>query len=116
MRPRRGHNVALITRRGLITGVGATLAGGAALAGWSFGFEPMRTPRVQRYAFTPARWPKGLRLTIAGIADVHAGEPYMSAERIRAICAQTNALGADLIVLLGDYAAGHRWPPAAPRA
>lgn len=116
MRPRRGHNVALITRRGLITGVGATLAGGAALAGWSFGFEPMRTPRVQRYALTPARWPNGLRLTIAVVADIHAGEPYMSAERINAISEQTNALGADLIVLLGDYAAGHRWQTQAVHA
>ena len=33
----------------------------------------------------------------------------MSVERIEHIVDQTNRLGADLIVLLGDYAAGHRY-------
>jgi uncharacterized protein len=100
--------VALITRRRFIKGMGAALASGAVLAGYGFGWEPMRTPRVTRYALTPQNWPKGLRLTIAAVADVHAGEPYMAADRVHAICQQTNALGADLIVLLGDYAAGRR--------
>ena len=33
----------------------------------------------------------------------------MYADRIRSIVERTNALGADLIVLLGDYVAGHRF-------
>jgi predicted MPP superfamily phosphohydrolase len=33
----------------------------------------------------------------------------MSADRIRGIVDVTNALSADVIVLLGDYGAGHRW-------
>lgn len=33
----------------------------------------------------------------------------MSPERIRSVVATTNMLGADLIVLLGDYVAGHRY-------
>ena len=65
-------------------------------------------PAVRRYAPTPARWPLGLRLRIGVIADIHACEPWMSAERIRAIAEQCNGLAPDLILLLGDFNAGHR--------
>jgi len=34
--------------------------------------------------------------------------PGWSLERIQSIVEHTNALGADIIVLLGDYVAGHR--------
>jgi predicted MPP superfamily phosphohydrolase len=47
-------------------------------------------------------------LTIAVIADLHACDPWMSLERIGAIVERTNALHADVIVMLGDYVAGHR--------
>jgi uncharacterized protein len=97
----------MITRRGFLKAFGGTLLGGISLAGYAFGWEPMRTPRVTRYALTPPNWPQGLNLKIAAIADVHSCEPYMSADRIHAICQQTNALQADMIVLLGDYIAGH---------
>jgi predicted MPP superfamily phosphohydrolase len=43
------------------------------------------------------------------IADVHAGGPLMPAERIRAIAERTNELKPDIIVLLGDFAASHRF-------
>ena len=46
-------------------------------------------------------------LKIAALADLHACEPWMDLERIAEIVAQTNALGADLIVLLGDYVDRH---------
>jgi predicted MPP superfamily phosphohydrolase len=39
------------------------------------------------------------------IADLHAGDWVMPADRVRSIAAATNTLGADLIVLLGDYIA-----------
>ena len=58
---------------------------------------------MQPYALTPPQWTPGLRLRIAAVADIHAGEPYMSLDRIERIVAATNALKADLIVLLGDY-------------
>jgi predicted MPP superfamily phosphohydrolase len=47
-------------------------------------------------------------LTIAVIADVHAGGPLMPAERIRAIAERTNQLQPDIVVLLGDFAASHK--------
>jgi predicted MPP superfamily phosphohydrolase len=58
---------------------------------------------------TSEKWPRGLRLTMAVLADFHACRPWMGPERIRSIVDLTNDLGADLIVLLGDYVAGHRF-------
>lgn len=83
--------------------------GSAMLSGYAFAVEPLLRLRVQNYAFTPSGWPQGFRLTIAALADIHAGEPRMSQARIGEIVAKTNALGADLILLLGDYAAGSQF-------
>ena len=69
----------------------------------SYAFAEPLGLRVTRYDFTPKRWPDGLKLKIAALADLHASEPFMGIDRIRSIVDQTNALGADVIVLLGDY-------------
>jgi hypothetical protein len=63
---------------------------------------------LAQYHVSPRGWPAGLDLKIAAIADLHACDPWMSLDHIAAIVARTNALDADLIVLLGDYVAGHR--------
>ena len=97
-----------ISRRTFLKGLGALAFGGVSLAGYAFGIEPFRV-RVQHHRVTPPDWPGGLRLKIAAVADVHACKPWMSAERIQSIVEQTNALEPDLIVLLGDYVAGHPW-------
>ncbi|MGE0233151.1 MAG: metallophosphoesterase [Flavobacteriaceae bacterium] len=65
--------------------------------------------RVQRYALRPEGWPAGLKLRVVALADIHACRPWMSPERIRHVVSETNALKPDLIVLLGDYAAGHHF-------
>ncbi len=97
-----------VTRRGLLRGIGALMAAGFSGAAYAVGVEPLRL-RVQSYAVTRrAPWPKGLRLRVAVLADFHACEPWMGLARIERIVAETNALGADLIVLLGDYVAGQR--------
>jgi predicted MPP superfamily phosphohydrolase len=98
----------VISRRGLLKGVGAFLASGLGVGGYALAVEPLRLA-VTRYRVTPAGWPRGLNLRIAALADIHACEPWMSADRIAQIADQTNELGADLIVLLGDYAANHRY-------
>jgi predicted MPP superfamily phosphohydrolase len=82
--------------------------GSLASGGYAFGLEPFRL-RVQPYSLTPPRWPHGLRLKIAALADIHACHPWMDAARIHAIAEQANGLEPDLIVLLGDYTASHRW-------
>src|SRR6185436_12730978 len=79
----------------------------AATAGYGFVVEPLWRLKVARYDLQPKQWPKGFKLTIAALADLHACRPWMDPERIESIVASTNALGADLVVLLGDYVGGH---------
>jgi len=75
----------------------------------AYGFgEPVLQLGVVSYKLMPRQWPADLPLTIAVIADLHACDPWMSLERIGAIVDRTNALHADVIVMLGDYVAGHR--------
>lgn len=75
---------------------------------YSFFIEPALRLRVKRYRITRHNW-TARPLTIAILADLHVGEPFVSLKRVRQVVKRTNALGADLIVLLGDYAAGHRF-------
>ena len=100
---------ALLTRRRLLTGLGTTAASTLALGGYAIAVEPMWRLNVTRYAVALQNWPKGLKLSIAVLADIHAGEPLMPAARVAAIAERTNALQPDLIVLLGDFAASHRF-------
>lgn len=86
-------------RRALIA---AGLAG-AAPAAYGFGLEPYWGPRVARYRLSPPGWPPGRSLRIAALADLHAGAPAMTLDRIATIVATTNALAPDIVVLLGDY-------------
>jgi len=61
-----------------------------------------RLPSITRRTLLFPDLPPGLdRIRIAHLSDVHAGI-HMSEEKMRAIVAQTNALGADLIVQTGD--------------
>lgn len=100
----------MITRRQFLRWFGRLGAVGALAATYGAVVEPLLLrPRIARYDLRPQRWPAGLELTIAALADIHACHPWMPPERIRSIADTTNALGADLIVLLGDYVAGHRF-------
>jgi predicted MPP superfamily phosphohydrolase len=72
------------------------------------GMEPPYGLRVQTYAPTAAGWFEELPLTVAAISDIHFGPPYMTDQRLQMIVDTTNRLGADLIVLLGDFGATHR--------
>lgn len=93
-----------LTRRTVLKGALGSAFG--LVGGYAFAVEPGFLLRLQPYALTPPAWPSGLRLRIAAIADLHAGEPYMPLKRIEHIVAAANDLKADLIVLLGDYVAG----------
>lgn len=98
----------MISRRGFFKGLlGATLAGlgFAGYAGWA---EPVMRLRVQRWAIRPPGWTAG-RLRIVMIADLHAGAPQMTEARVQAICDRAMAEGGDLVVLMGDYRASHRF-------
>jgi uncharacterized protein len=80
----------------------------ASTTSYGFGIEPVLRLRVARYDLLPPQWPAGFNLKIAVVADLHACDPWMSLEHIEAIVDRTNALKADIIVMLGDYVAGHR--------
>lgn len=101
----------MITRRKFLKMLGLAATFSVSLGGYAFAIEPMRL-RVQRYALKPTNWPDDLKLKFVALADIHACKPWMSAERITYIVDQVNKLQPDLIVLLGDYAAGHPWVTA----
>jgi predicted MPP superfamily phosphohydrolase len=92
----------MLTRRSLLL----TPLALPASAAYAVAVEP-RLTNVTRYRVKPPSWPKSLRLKVAVVADIHACEPWMDVNRIEQIVQGTNALGADVIVLLGDYVAGH---------
>jgi predicted MPP superfamily phosphohydrolase len=98
----------MISRRQFLRFVAGFGAFSASTAAYGFGVEPLLRLRVARYEISPPQWPAGFQLKIAVIADLHACDPWMSLEHIEAIVERTNALDADIIVMLGDYVAGHR--------
>lgn len=68
--------------------------------------EPNRVI-TRKYYVRTKNWKTQPNLKIALISDVHAIEPWMNIRKIEKIVARTNALDADLILLLGDYAGTH---------
>ena len=96
----------MITRRTILRGLGAVGLSGLALGGYAVA-EPWRL-NVTRYAPSLPEWPATLKLRIAVIADIHACEPWMPGFRVRQIVARTNALNPDIVLMLGDFIAGHR--------
>jgi len=96
----------MFSRRRFLRSIAGLSAFGVSTASYGVGIEPLQL-RVTRYHPTPPRWPADFPLTIAVLTDLHACDPWMSVERIEGIVARTNALNADLIVLLGDYMASH---------
>ena len=75
-----------------------------AFGGYAFG-EPWTTG-VTHYKISPPRWPAGLSLRLAIIADLHVCEPWMGMDRVRSVVEHTNALAPDCVLLLGDYVSG----------
>ena len=99
----------LISRRSLLLGgLGAAALSGPAFAGYA-GVEAAAMLDVTRYKLKPRGWPAGQRLTISVIADLHAGGPNMGVERIRDIVDASNALRSDIVLLLGDFVATHKF-------
>jgi len=99
----------MISRRQFLRLMASFGALGASTVAYGLGVEPLLRLNVARYNLTPPQWPDDFPLTIAAVADIHACDPWMTEAHIEEIVARTNALGADVIVLLGDYFAGHRF-------
>lgn len=101
-----------LSRRGLLkTGLGLVGAAGLVLPGTGAyaAMEAANNLVITNYRLTPPGWPSGRRLTITAIADLHAGGPNMGLVRVRQVVDAGNALGSDLVVVLGDYFATHRF-------
>jgi uncharacterized protein len=98
-----------ISRRKFLQGAGFSGAGMVGFSTYGFAVEASWRLDVTRYQISPANWPRGLKLSIGVIADVHAGGPAMPLDRIESIVDQTNALKPDIIVLLGDFAASYKF-------
>lgn len=97
-----------MTRRGFIKGLLGTLLAGLFAAVYAFLIEPAVRLRVKRWRIVRDDW-TAPPLKIAIISDLHVGEPYVGLRRVKQVVRRANALGADLVVLLGDYAAGHHF-------
>ncbi|MVA26925.1 metallophosphoesterase [Agrobacterium vitis] len=96
----------MITRRTFFKLLAGTAAGILSLGGYAGAVEPLLRLETTRYKLSPPGWPKGQSLRIVALADFHACEPWMPAERIARICDYANTLGGDVILLLGDYMSG----------
>ncbi|MDQ8726746.1 metallophosphoesterase [Bradyrhizobium sp. LHD-71] len=92
----------MVSRRRLLQLIAGSALSGIATAAYGAGIGA-RELRVTRYDLRPPQWTPGLSVKIAAVADLHACDPWMDLDRIAGIVDRTNTLGADLIVLLGDY-------------
>jgi predicted MPP superfamily phosphohydrolase len=94
----------MLTRRTFLRGAGSALVMGTALGTYAIGIEPNFRMNVPQWGVAHGSWPATMpSLRVAVITDIHAVEPWMSAARIARIVETANGLGADLIVLLGDF-------------
>ncbi|MCL2715283.1 MAG: metallophosphoesterase [Alphaproteobacteria bacterium] len=96
----------MITRRRFLGTIGGVAATGFSTAAYGVAVEPACLA-VTHYHPTPRQWPSDFPLRIAVLSDLHVCDPWMSLARVAGIVARTNALRPDVVVLLGDYAAGH---------
>lgn len=96
-----------MTRRGFIKGLLAVTLAGLVVSLYGFFIEPAMRLRVRKWKLRRADW-TAPPLRIAVIADLHAGEPFVTVKRIKQVVRRTNALDADLVLLLGDFTASHR--------
>jgi uncharacterized protein len=98
-----------ISRRRVVLGaLGLLTVAPAATAAYGAGIEAQSLD-IARYRVTPRNWPPNYRLTITVISDLHAGGPNMTTARVRQVVEMANLVQSDLVVLLGDYFATHRF-------
>lgn len=97
-----------MTRRGLFKGLLGAILAGLSAALYGLWVEPAWRLRVRRWTVATPGW-TAAPLRIVAIGDLHLGEPYVGLGRLSRIVARANGLDPDIVVLLGDYAAGHRF-------
>jgi predicted MPP superfamily phosphohydrolase len=96
----------MITRRRFMTGLVGGVALGSGFSGYAFAVEPRFRLVVTEWDLPTPRWSHARPLRIVILSDIHACEPWMPLGRIYGIVEEANQLGGDIILLLGDFAAG----------
>lgn len=96
----------MVTRRQFLTGLAGGVALSSGLGGYAFAVEPRFRLVVTEWDLATPKWPHDVPLRMVLLADIHACDPWMPAERVRAIVKEANALQGDIVLLLGDYVAG----------
>ena len=83
-----------------------------AVAGW-WHINALADPAVRRTRLALPDWPAGAKpVTVALISDIHIGNSTMDPERLTRIVSQINGLQPELVLIAGDYVAGHEVPVA----
>jgi len=101
-----------VTRRGLLkSGLGLTGVAGLVMPGTAAyaAAQAANDLVVTDYRPVPPGWPDDHRLSITVVADLHAGGPNMGLDRVRQVVDAAQALDSDLVVILGDYFATHKF-------
>jgi len=71
-------------------------------------FDARRDPLVRRAELPLSDWPRGAApIRVVLISDIHIGSAAMGPERLERVVAQINALRPDLVLIAGDFVAGH---------
>ena len=98
----------MIARRNFLRFAAGFLFASLSTSTYAVGVEPMLRMKTVTYRLRPPNWPDGLRLRLVLLADFHACEPWMSANRIAGIAEAANHLRGDMVLLLGDFLSGMR--------
>jgi predicted MPP superfamily phosphohydrolase len=70
--------------------------------------EARRAPLIRRATVALSDWPAGAPpLRVMLLSDIHMGNSTMDAERLGRIVEGVNALHPDLVLIAGDFVAGH---------
>jgi predicted MPP superfamily phosphohydrolase len=98
-----------VTRRRVLTVAAGLFGLSAAATGVYAGVIEPNGLVVTRYAPAPPGWPKGRKLSITVIADLHAGGPDMRLEHVRRVVDRASELKSDIVLMLGDFIASYRF-------
>jgi len=96
---------------GLIRLILVTALLGGAIALFAYG-QARRLPVVRSASVALADWPNGTPpIKIALISDIHIGNATMDEPRLAAVVDRINELHPDLVLIAGDFIAGHQADP-----
>ena len=95
-----------MTRRGFIKGLLGAILAGLFVSLYAFFIEPALRLRVTRWQIKRPGW-TAPPLRIVVLSDIYLGEPIVTMRRLKQVVRRANAIGGDVIVLLGDYTTSH---------